>query len=106
MDHQDWNQVVFNKQANSKSSFELTNEITKIQKLDNETDILNHDRVSLSLGKQIQQARINSGYKTQKDLAFAISEKPDVIISYENGKAIPDNSILQKLRKVLKCKFK
>jgi putative transcription factor len=101
--HQDWNDVVFNKQSSSKKPhFEMS----KDQKIYNESENLSHDNVGLSLGKQIQKARIAQGYKTQKELATAINTRPDIIASYEIGKAIPDSSILQKLRRILKTQFK
>ena len=37
---------------------------------------------------------------TQKDLATAIQERPQVIQELESGKAIPNPAILQKLGKV------
>ena len=62
-------------------------------------------RVTGSLAKQIQKARIANGYKTQRDLAYAIKERVEVIASYESGRAIPDGNVLQKLRRVLKTKL-
>jgi putative transcription factor len=58
------------------------------------------------VAKTIQQARIAKGFKTQKDLATAIGVPANVINSYESGKAIPDNAVLQKLRKVLGVRLK
>ena len=104
MNHQDWNDVVFKKSSSKQKQPHF--DLTKEQKLDNENENLCHNMVGLSLGKQIQQARIAKGYKTQKDLAVVINSKPDIIASYENGKAIPDNNILQKLRRVLKVQLK
>jgi putative transcription factor len=79
--------------------------VTKEQKLD-QTELGTHEKVSLSLAKTIQQARIGKGFKTQKDLANAIGVPANIINSYESGKAIPDNQILQKLRRVLGVKLK
>ncbi|RPH12741.1 MAG: XRE family transcriptional regulator [Alteromonadaceae bacterium TMED7] len=53
------------------------------------------------MSKTIQQARIAKGFKTQKDLAVAVGVPANIINSYESGKAMPDNTVLQKLRKVL-----
>uniref|UniRef100_A0A8I3W915 Multiprotein bridging factor 1 N-terminal domain-containing protein n=1 Tax=Callithrix jacchus TaxID=9483 RepID=A0A8I3W915_CALJA len=44
-------------------------------KLDRETEELHHDRVTLEVGKVIQQGRQSKGL-TQKDLAMKINEKP------------------------------
>ena len=62
-------------------------------------------RVTGSLAKQIQTARIANGYKTQRDLAFAIKERVEVIAAYESGRAVPDGVVLQKLRRILKTKL-
>ncbi|XP_078063700.1 endothelial differentiation-related factor 1 homolog [Mustelus asterias] len=69
-------------------------------KLDRETEELHHERVSLTVGKLIQQGRQNMGMN-QKDLATRISEKPQVIADYECGKAIPNNQVLGKIERVL-----
>ena len=42
---------------------------------------------------------------TQKDLANRINESPKTINLYEQGNIIPENRILQKLRKELNVKF-
>ena len=106
MTHQEWDTIVFKKQQNADKRTKNHYEVSKDHKLYNESENLSHDNVGLSLGKQIQQARISLGYKTQKDLAVLINTKPDIIASYENGKAIPDTHVLQKLRKVLNSQLK
>lgn len=42
---------------------------------------------------------------TQKELATAINEKPQVIGEYENGKAIPNGQIIVKIERKLGCKL-
>ncbi|XP_067825613.1 endothelial differentiation-related factor 1 homolog [Heptranchias perlo] len=74
-------------------------------KLDRETEELHHERVSLTVGKLIQQGRQNMGMN-QKDLATRISEKPQVIADYECGKAIPNNQVLGKVERVLGLKLR
>ena len=107
MNHQDWNPVVIHgKTTGAKAAASRPHhEVTKEQKLDR-TELGTHEKVSISLAKTIQQARIGKGFKTQKDLANAIGVPANVINSYESGKAIPDNQILQKLRRVLGVKLK
>ena len=106
MQHQDWTPIVIRgksalaAQKASRPHFEVTKE----QKLDR-TELGTHEKVSLSMAKAIQNGRIAKGFKTQKDLAVAIGVPANVINSYESGKAIPDNAILQKLRKVLGVKL-
>ncbi|XP_053509949.1 endothelial differentiation-related factor 1 homolog isoform X1 [Ictalurus furcatus] len=69
-------------------------------KLDRETEELHHERVTLSVGKAIQQGRQNKGL-TQKDLATKINEKPQVIADYEAGKAIPNNQVMGKIERAI-----
>jgi len=76
---------------------------TKI--LDDETEELHHDRVSLTLGKVLQQARQNKEW-TQKDLATKCNEKVEVIREYENGKAVPNQTILSKMERCLGVKLR
>ena len=108
MDHQDWNPVIIHGKGTLGTKQVVSRphrEVTKEQKLD-QTELGTHEKVSLSLAKTIQQARIGKGFKTQKDLAVAIGVPANIINSYESGKAIPDNQILQKLRRVLGVKLK
>merc|ERR1712165_448349 len=69
-----------------------------------ETDELKHNKVGKSLSKAIQQARM-AKKMSQKDLATAINEKPQVIAEYENGKAIPNGQIIVKIERKLGCKL-
>ena len=105
MNHQDWKEVVLSKTSKA-SNTQPHYEVSKEQKIDKETEELSHKKVGGSLGKQIQTARIAKGLKTQKDLANLINVRPDVINMYESGKAIPDNAILQKLRRMLNTQLK
>lgn len=81
-------------------NMELTH---KNRKLDQETEVLSHEKVSLSLSKKIQQARLTKGM-SQKDLATKINVKPNVIQDYESGKAIPDSKILRNIKQKLNMK--
>ena len=69
-----------------------------------ESDEMKHDKVDKSLSKAIQQARM-AKKMTQKDLATAINEKPQVIGEYENGKAIPNGQIIAKIERKLGVNF-
>mmetsp|Transcript_28398 Transcript_28398/g.42010 ORF Transcript_28398/g.42010 Transcript_28398/m.42010 type:complete len:174 (+) Transcript_28398:108-629(+) len=69
-----------------------------------ETDELKHAKVDKSLSKGIMQAR-TAKKLTQKQLATAINEKPQVIGEYESGKAIPNPQIIGKLERALGCKL-
>nr|CAG4641347.1 EOG090X0ILG [Eulimnadia texana] len=70
-------------------------------KLDQETEELKHDKISLDVGKLIMKGRQDKGL-TQKDLATKINEKPQVINDYENGRGFPTRQFLAKLRGVLR----
>ena len=69
-----------------------------------ESEDLKHATVNKSLSKAIQQARM-SKKMSQKELATAINEKPQVIAEYENGKAIPNGQIIVKIERKLGCKL-
>lgn len=58
-------------------------------------DLVEHD-----LKMAIQQARQKNGW-TQSELAQRLVVKPDVVKSYENGTAIPDNAFIAKMERVL-----
>lgn len=102
MNHQDWKPVVIH--GAKASTPRPHREVTKEQKLDRE-ELGTHKKVTISMAKAIQNGRIAKGFKTQKDLAVAIGVPANIINSYESGKAIPDNQILQKLRRVLGVKL-
>jgi len=69
-----------------------------------ESDELKHAKVDRSLSKAIMQARM-AKKMTQKQLATAINEKPQVVAEYENGKAIPNGQIIVKIERKLACKL-
>jgi putative transcription factor len=71
-----------------------------MKKLEESTEEFKHNTVSQDLSKAISQARL-AKKMTQKDLATAINEKPQIIQEYESGKAIPNPQILNKLDRAL-----
>ena len=106
MYEQDWNPVVIHGKGGFKSKPKTQHvEKSKEQKLSEDSETLSHHKVSGSIGKNIQKARIAKGFTTQKALAQALNIPVDIIASYENGKAIPDNAIMQKLRRTLQVKI-
>ena len=106
MSHQDWTPVIIHgKAAPTQKTSTKHYERTKDQKLEDE-ELGTHKKVPLSMAKMIQQGRIATGFKTQKDLAIAVGLNSSIIGSYESGRAIPDPTILQKLRRVLGVKLK
>ena len=61
--------------------------------------------VSVDVGRLIQKGRQEKNL-TQKELATKICEKPQVVNEYESCKAIPNNTILAKLERVLEIKLR
>jgi|SaaInl6LU_22_DNA_1037377.scaffolds.fasta_scaffold01345_4 putative transcription factor len=102
MNHQDWNPIVIHGKTTPPKREHR--EVTREQKLDRE-ELGTHKKVSHSMGSMIQQGRIAKGFKTQKDLALAVGVNVSIINAYESGRAIPDPSILQKLRRILGVKL-
>lgn len=60
--------------------------------------------MSYSIQKAIQQARLMCKM-SQKDLAKQLNVDVGVIISYENGKAVPNNGFISKIEKILNTKL-
>jgi len=61
--------------------------------------------VGLSLAKRIQQARMAKSL-TQAQLAQQINVKSAIINDYEQGKGVPDNTVISKLERVLGVKLR
>ena len=74
------------------------------KKLEEADDVGVIAKVDKSLSKAIQQARM-AKKMTQKELARAVNEKPQVIGEYETGKAIPNPQIISKLERKLGVKL-
>lgn len=74
-------------------------------KIDAETEDFSVKTVGPLVAKTIAQARQKLGI-TQKDLAAKICEKPTVVNEYENGKALPNQTILGKFERALNVKLR
>lgn len=70
------------------------------KRLDDDTETLKHKTVDNNVRANIQRARQAKNW-TQKDLATAINEKPSVVGEYEQGKAIPNEGVLNRMEKAL-----
>mmetsp|Transcript_108339 Transcript_108339/g.233423 ORF Transcript_108339/g.233423 Transcript_108339/m.233423 type:complete len:133 (+) Transcript_108339:36-434(+) len=77
-----------------------TGESAHMRKLEESTEEFKHATVDRSLSQAISQAR-QAKKMTQKQLATAINEKPQVIQQYESGAAIPNPQVLSKLDRAL-----
>jgi len=114
MHHQDLKTIVLRKNpVDLQKSYKRDGLTTSVAKntatqtkkiLDDNLDTFKVPKVSHALCRQIQNARMSLGLK-QKDLASKINVTPAVIQTYENGKAVPDNKVMQKLRRILKVKL-
>lgn len=115
-DYQDWKPVVL---KNNKATItqKKDNEVSNIPKiiyeggaklnnLTDNTDGGSHDTVGKQLGGEIMAARITRKW-TQADLAKNIKGGLDVHIikNYENGTAIRDSAIIQKIQSALGIKL-
>ena len=107
MDHQDWKPVVFKKKIVKKEAVvksNKTSEESQRQKKIEEGEHFRHKHVELNVRQAIMKGRNARGLK-QKQLASMLSVRPDVIINYENGKAIPNSQMLQKMERQLGIKL-
>lgn len=113
MNHQDWevrilkknaSQLKKDKQKKDKSKSVHNETARKLCKLDEATESQKVEKVSHSLKTQIMKAR-NEKKMTQKEFAQKLGVNVKVVQSYENGTAIPDNKILNKMRTVLGTKL-
>lgn len=114
MEHQDLKVIVLRKEGKELEKIKKQrgetaaipkNNFNSVKKdLDDNLESFNINTVSFSLKTQIQKARVANNL-SQKELAQKINVTPKIIQSYENGTAIPDPQILQKLRRILKVKL-
>jgi len=74
------------------------------KKLEEATDVGTIAKVDKALSKAIMQAR-TAKKMSQKDLATAINEKPQVVAQYETGKAIPNAQVISKMERKLGVKL-
>ena len=99
MEHQDWNNVTFNK-----SNLNKRTQATKI----NSNKVLNQEEVKIEapkdLGKLISQARITKG-KNQKVFASIIGVNQLILARWENNKEIPNNLQIANIEKILGIKL-
>jgi putative transcription factor len=90
-----------NNKINNLKHSNQSQRINKIDNIDNTDKLLIHKTISPELSRKIRQKRCDMKL-TQKELARLINERLDVVQNYENGKAIFNNNIYNKLNKVLK----
>lgn len=123
MDHQDWEPVVLCKSnAEIRKSQKKRNGVQPGQNVekrygggqnqqtsvgridDNYDDVKAPNKVSSLLKTQIRNGRTAKGW-TQKKFAQECNLTLNVVKDYENGKVVPNHSVLNKMRRVLGCKL-
>jgi len=72
----------------------------RLYKVEQENEDFSHAKVSHSFKIELMRGRL-AKKMSQEDLAKAINVKKTIIIDYEKGTIIPEQSIISKLRKVL-----
>jgi len=69
-------------------------------KIEEESENFRHNEITSDFKMALMQARTAKGWK-QKDLAQQVQQPPAVIQSYENGTAIPDGQVINRLNRAL-----
>jgi len=104
---QDWHPVILSKPANVRNTKKKTpgsfadQSTARARRAEEETEDFTIKTVPKSAATEIRELRTKKGW-TQKQLAQAINERPDVVKSWENGTAIPNGQLLVKMRRALK----
>lgn len=114
MEHQDWTTVILtkpkstlnksNNNSNNKSNKNNVGHITKKQREIEGDDIIKPKKISNDIKISIQKARL-AKKMSQKELAQALGVQQQIIVNYENGKAIPNNQFISKIEKMLNTKI-
>ena len=126
MSHQDWSSITWDKRGQQgkneskkvflerqkrKNGVTIQNRFTEGKnknirsgmnksKLDENTEIFKHKKVSINVGKKIMQKRCEKNL-SQKALAQKINVHVSIIQQYELGKAIPNGNILRRIEKAI-----
>jgi putative transcription factor len=74
-------------------------------KIEAETEEFKVKTVDKDIGRLIMEKRQELKL-TQRELAVKINEKPTVVNEYESGKAVPNQSVLGKLERVLNVRLR
>lgn len=108
-EHQDWKPVIIGKKnasSSSKPKPKTQQPIKRIQEALVDDGSPNRvEKIDKRISQNIQNARTNANL-TRKQLAQKINEKETLVAEYENGTAIPNPNILNKIDNVLKSKVR
>jgi len=91
--------ITTNKTSGNKQKVNVVDS-SKLRKIENEEDTFKIEKVPLSISKKMAQLRCEKKL-SQKDLAMKLSLDVKIIQEYENGKAIPNGNLINKLEKIL-----
>ena len=105
MQHQNWDNVTWTKPKTTINQVNTNRTSNRTFNELNSDDPPVFKKISHSLRILLQKAR-TSKKLTKKELALKVNVKENVISDYENGKVIPDRTILNKLSTILKVKLK
>ena len=115
MDHQDWKTVILNNPNAAKTKTKTKTNIikkktddektAKLRAIDTETETFKIPKIDKKISKQISEARCHLKM-SQKELANKLNLPVKTIVDYENGKAIPENRLLNKIKNTLKINIK
>lgn len=109
MDHQDWNTIYVkaNKKMNDTDQKKPKKDKTKDQKLNEqvETGNFTHKKMDKKYGSDIQKLRLAKGW-TQKELAQKLNINPKDITNIENGTAIHNGALMNRLNNLFQIKKK
>ena len=93
-DGQDWEPVVWKKDANN-STNNINNSVITIKDKEPAQRLM-----TVSIQNAIKQGRLNIKM-SQKELAQKLNVDVNIVIDYENGKAVPNNSFISRIEKAL-----
>jgi ribosome-binding protein aMBF1 (putative translation factor) len=74
------------------------------KKINDDDELPQVEKIGIDMGKIIMQARLDKKLK-QVDLAKQLNITPDIIRDYENGTAVRNGALLNRIGKVLNIKL-
>lgn len=107
LSHQDWKPITLSKQTKAPAKVARpSNTLSKVQRQALTSDDPGKiETIDRAISQRIQQGRAAKKF-SRKQLAQLISEKETLLADYENGKAIPNANIINKIEKVLGIKVR
>ena len=101
-DMQDWDRIVLKKKSNKSKNVKTVykNNYTEAHLIDDNPDTFKHKKITHQFKTELIKAR-NKKNITQEQLAKLMNIKKSIINKYEQGTTIPNNTIINKLRKIL-----